>query len=90
MLLTVAELADHFQLSREAVGKWTTRGLKIDGHHDRLRPAGLDHRGTKLYDLVDAARFDRAARRTLAGLTFHPGRGRHRDQPTPTTGHTTR
>lgn len=76
MLLTINQLADQFGVARRTVDKWTTRGLEIDGHHDVLRPAGLDHRNTRLFRLADAARFDRAARATLATLTFHPGRGR--------------
>ncbi|MFC9085341.1 hypothetical protein [Nocardiopsis dassonvillei] len=82
MLLTVAELADHFGVSREAVAKWTTRGLKIDGHRQQLRPADVGPRRARLYELAAAARFDRAARAKLAELPHHPGRRGNQPRPT--------
>ncbi|GAB2509253.1 hypothetical protein [Nocardiopsis aegyptia] len=84
MLLTVAELADHFRVSREAVAKWTTRGVTIDGHRCWLRPVDVGAHRARLYDLADAARFDAAARRTLAETPYHRGRGRPLVDQTPT------
>ncbi|CAM4366446.1 hypothetical protein [Nocardiopsis rhodophaea] len=56
-LITAPDLARLAGKSAKTVYAWTSRGVKLpDGTRFVLPVQGLDHRGNKLFDLVDAQR----------------------------------
>ncbi|MGW2707307.1 helix-turn-helix domain-containing protein [Streptomyces sp. NPDC001340] len=58
--LTAQEAADHFGVALKSIYRWTAEG--------RLEVAGLDHRGRKVFRLLDVARVELSTRKARPAL----------------------